>query len=329
MDFRAGKKPSRAILEFESNLERNLFELQAELENGSYTHGGYTHKIISEKKRRDIYVVGVRDRVVHRLLYNYLVPIVEPRLDYDVWSCRAGKGLQACLERMQSLVIKHPQAWVWRTDIQKFFDSIDRPKLKILLHELVKDSQAQRLLNIVVDSHHGRAGSFGMPIGNLTSQVLANIYLNEFDRFVRTNIKPLAYIRYGDDMVAFFANMAEARHNAPVMRTQLRDRLGLSTRFEYIFQARHGVRVLGHNICASAITMSRPSFTRHCSKLDAHNLSSSLALNVSSGQRDALQGMTIVRWGENASNYIARTLHIHALEMITIPQPSNGNFTST
>ncbi len=101
--FRAGKKPSREIIIFESDLERNLLLLCADLNNGSYQHGGYSHRIVNEKKRRDIAVATVRDRVVHRLLYDYLVPLVDPKLDYDVWSCRKGKGLHQALFRTKHL----------------------------------------------------------------------------------------------------------------------------------------------------------------------------------------------------------------------------------
>lgn len=299
VDFRAGKKPSRAILEFESNLERNLFELQAELENGSYTHGGYDHKIISEKKRRDIYVASVRDRVVHRLLYNYLIPIIEPRLNYDVWSCRAGKGLQTCLERIQSLIVKYPQAWVWRTDIRKFFDNVCHARLRVILDPLIEDPVARGILHSVLDSYSSQLVGFGIPIGNLTSQILANIYLSEFDRFVYTDIKPLAYVRYGDDMVAFFIDKSEAQQNALTMRAQLYVALELSTRFEYIFQAKHGVHVLGHNIYASGAIMNSLGFHKHYNKLSRDNFPSRFALNLSSRQLDTLFGKVITRWNDS------------------------------
>jgi hypothetical protein len=96
--FRRGKQPSREITAFEAELERNLLVLCAEINNGSYLHGGYNHRIVNEKKRRDIAVATVRDRVVHRLLYDYLVPIVDPKLDYDVWLCCTGKGLHVALK---------------------------------------------------------------------------------------------------------------------------------------------------------------------------------------------------------------------------------------
>lgn len=112
--FRAGKKPSRAILEFEAELEDNLLKLCADLNSGRYKHGNYSHKIVNEKKRRDIHVASVHDRVVHRLIYDYLVPIFDSSFDYDVWSCRTGKGLHGCLDRIADLSARYPISYVWR-----------------------------------------------------------------------------------------------------------------------------------------------------------------------------------------------------------------------
>ncbi len=144
MAFRKGKKPSREIRLFENNLERNLLRLCADLSTGDYKHGSYNHRIVNEKKRRDIAVANVRDRVVHRLLYDYLVPIVDPRLDYDVWSCRAGKGLHQSLLRTQSLLNKYDHCWVWRADISKFFDNVNHDVLRRCLAYFVPDEKAQK-----------------------------------------------------------------------------------------------------------------------------------------------------------------------------------------
>lgn len=119
--FRRNKKRSRAIDEFESELETNLFDLARDLQTGQYHHGSYMHKIVHEKKRRDIYVASVRDRVVHRIVYDHLMPIVNPRLDDDVWSCRPGKGLHGALQRTQQLSYRYAGMWVYRADVRNFF----------------------------------------------------------------------------------------------------------------------------------------------------------------------------------------------------------------
>ena len=152
--FRAGKKPSREITAFELSLEYNLLRLCADLNNGEYVHGKYTHRIVNDRKRRDIAVAAVRDRVVHRLLYEYLVPIVDPKLDYDVWSCRKGKGLHQAINRTALLTNRYSRAWIWRADISKFFDSVNHDTLRDCLKQHISHSQALILLDKVVDSYN-------------------------------------------------------------------------------------------------------------------------------------------------------------------------------
>ena len=161
MAFRRGKQPSRDIRAFELELERNLLRLCADLHTGQYEHGGYHHRIVSEKKRRDIAVASVRDRVVHRLLYDYLVPVVDPRLDYDVWSCRQNKGLHKALKRTHHLLHDYSHGWIWRADISKFFDHVDHDVLKQCLLRFTSDISAQKVLDRVLASyiHNGKSVS--------------------------------------------------------------------------------------------------------------------------------------------------------------------------
>ena len=140
--IRRGKKPSRAIVGFEGNLEIELLRLAYDLNTGKYRHGSYDHKIVNEKKRRDIRVAVVRDRVVHRLLYDYLLPLFEPQFDPDVWSCRPGKGLYGALRRTQVLAGRYASGWVYRADVRKFFDCVDQAVLREALARRVTDMAA-------------------------------------------------------------------------------------------------------------------------------------------------------------------------------------------
>ena len=152
--FRKGKKPSREIVTFESALERNLLRLCNDFNNRQYQHGSYSHRIVNEKKRRDIAVATVKDRVVHRLLYDYIVPIVDKRFDFDVWSCRKGKGLMSALERTQKLLAKYPESWVWRADVHKFFDNVDQAILQSILKRTITDPKALYLLEEIIASYN-------------------------------------------------------------------------------------------------------------------------------------------------------------------------------
>lgn len=202
--FRKGKKASLSIDSFAYNIEEDLSRLATELTNRSYEHGGYDQVIVREKKRRDLAVSNIRDRVVHRLLYDHLLPIFDPVFDFDVWSCRKNKGLHKGLARTRQLLTRHDSSYIWRADITKFFDSVDHKLLTKCLHRRLEcDETVMWLCQEVIDGYSIKPVQ-GIPIGNLTSQLFANIYLHESDCFVRHHLKPQAYVRYGDDFILFY-----------------------------------------------------------------------------------------------------------------------------
>jgi retron-type reverse transcriptase len=152
--FRKGKKPSRAIDEFAYYVEENISVLSMELTGGNYQHGGYQKITVQEKKRRDLAVATVRDRIVHRLLYDFLVEVFDKSFDSDVWSCRKGKGLHGCLARTQQLLTLHQGSYVWRADITKFFDNVVHDTLIDCLRRKVgQDETAMWLCQEVVSSY--------------------------------------------------------------------------------------------------------------------------------------------------------------------------------
>lgn len=119
--FRRGKKSSKELEYFTYYLEQNLRQLWSDLNNGNYKHGGYKKFIVTDSKRREISVASVKDRIVHRLLYEYLTEIYNKTFIYDVWSCRKKKGLLGAIERTQKFLSKYTNYFVWRADIKKFF----------------------------------------------------------------------------------------------------------------------------------------------------------------------------------------------------------------
>ena len=206
--FRKGKRYSPAITVFEYNLETELLSLQHDLVTDTYTHGGYEHFTVNDTKRRNIAVASVRDRVVHRLLYEYLVPIVDKQFAYQVWSCRQDKGLLGAIEVTARAMSRYRNGWLWRGDVCKFFDSVDHTILLSIIRNRIPGEQAYAICEEVIGSYAIGNGT-GIAIGNLTSQILANVYLNEFDRFVLHTLKPCAYIRYGDDFILWYDTGAE------------------------------------------------------------------------------------------------------------------------
>ncbi|MGC1176628.1 MAG: reverse transcriptase/maturase family protein [Candidatus Saccharimonadales bacterium] len=283
VSFRKGKKPTGPIDRFAYGLEDYLTKLSAELTDRSYKHGGYQAVILSEKKRRDLAVASVRDRVVHRLLYDYLLPLCDPYFDPDVWSCRTGKGLHKCLARTRQLLRKHNASYVWRADVTKFFDSVDQQVLtNCLTRQIGNDMAVMWLCQEVIGSYSTRSGR-GIPIGNLTSQLFANIYLNEFDRYVRHSLKPQAYVRYGDDFTLFYSTRRQAyqiRQQAiEFLKNDLR--LTINPKNDVVIPASRGLKFLGHTITDETSVVDDYTTRSVLKKVDWHNASSYRSLPLS------------------------------------------------
>ena len=164
--FRKGKKKTLELEKFQYYLERELLLLHDNLNFKKYTHGGYRTFTVYDPKKREISVAPLRDRVVHRIVYEYLVPLFDPMFSYDAWSCRRGKGLFGAIERVQILRQKFPNAWIFRADVHKFFDHVHHGTLKKLLRRKILDKKTLHLLDVIIDSH-----SIPKP-PNLTSSVL-------------------------------------------------------------------------------------------------------------------------------------------------------------
>ncbi len=151
--FRRGKEATRSIDEFSYLLEQNLYQLHNDIMNDTYRHSEYVSFVVSDNKRRDVSVAGVRDRVVHRLLYQYLVEVYDHTFMYDVWSCRQDKGLLRAITRAQFFLTRSPMGFIWRADIKKFFDNVDHQVLMGILTFRITDPQALRLLKTVIESY--------------------------------------------------------------------------------------------------------------------------------------------------------------------------------
>lgn len=156
--FRRGKRRSQEIELFEFYLEQNLKKLSMELESGLYRPSPYRTFIVTDNKRREISVASIRDRVVHRLLYDYLVPLYDPTFSYDTWSCRVGKGLTRAIERAQGFLKSCKTGYVWRSDMTKFFDSVNHAVLISLLERRVRDERAMGLLEMMVLTYARKPG---------------------------------------------------------------------------------------------------------------------------------------------------------------------------
>jgi RNA-directed DNA polymerase len=275
-EFRRGKRMSIEMHEFQYNLEERLFDLHKDLNDGTYKHGPYRKFTVCDNKRREISVSSVRDRVVHRLLYDHLIPIWDKTFIYDTWSCRQGKGLLAAIERTQQFLKAHPRAYVWRADVQKFFDNVDQRVLFELLKRRVKGRTAMLLIREVLKSYNSSVEGVGMPIGNLTSQIFSNIYLNELDRFVKHTLQPKAYLRYGDDFLLFeidFEKLEDMKKaTTRFLTTELK--LTLHSKNNVLVKANHGLKFLGLELWSTGRRLSKRNNARIATRLNLKNIPS-------------------------------------------------------
>lgn len=204
---RAGKRDRPEVQRFEQDLEGNLIQLQNELIWGEYRTGSYRSFTIFEPKERQVAALPFRDRVVQHALVAVLEPIWERRFIADSYACRPGRGTHRGADRAQSMLRRvkreHGQVYVLKADVAAYFRSIDHRILKVLVRRRVSCRKTLALFDAVVDSAdalHDTPG-VGLPIGNLTSQLSANIYLHELDEFVKHGLRERHYVRYMDDFI--------------------------------------------------------------------------------------------------------------------------------
>ena len=214
-DFSAGKLQKRDVISFAANVEEELLSLQQDLFSGAYTHGPYRRFVVHDPKRREIHTSTIRDRVAHKWLYNYLLPIFDRVWLECSFSCRPNKGQHFSIQRVARAIRQATgnytrKFWSVKCDIKKFFYHIDHNILFSLLCRRVRNPMVQEILWKVIDSWSYPATARGIPIGNLTSQIFANVYLHELDIFAKHHLRACQYYRYADDFVLFYETIAEA-----------------------------------------------------------------------------------------------------------------------
>ena len=207
-EFKRGKTKKLDVQEYERDLMHNLIALHVVLKNKTYSHGNYQHFVVNDPKRRDIHKACARDRVLHHALYRILYPYFDKKFIHDSYSCRNNKGTHRALRRFEQfarIVSQNytKQCWILKCDIRKFFANIDHEILFIILKKYIEDEDIFWLLKEVITSFDSGTKGRGLPLGNLTSQLLVNIYMNEFDQYVKHVLKAQYYIRYADDFVFF------------------------------------------------------------------------------------------------------------------------------
>ena len=205
-EFVRGKRGKDDVQEFQHRLMDNILALHRELAAGTYKHGAYKHFRISDPKPRDIHKAMARDRVVHHALHRILYPFFDRTFIADSYSCRKGKGTHRAMNRFRQFAFRVSRnnkktCHILKCDIRKFFASIDHTILMSIIRHYISDRRTLQLIAGIVGSFNSGTLSTGLPLGNLTSQLLVNVYMNEFDQFAKHTLKAKYYIRYADDFV--------------------------------------------------------------------------------------------------------------------------------
>lgn len=238
--FLKGKRNKIDVQVFQRHLLDNLLILHQDLVSRRYTHGGYRAFKISDPKPRQIHKASVRDRVLHHAIYRVLYPEFDRTFIYDSYSCRENKGTHQALRRFTVLTRRATNnhrrtCWVLQCDIKKFFASIDHGVLLYILERYIPDQDMMWLLREVIGSFSSGQPGNGLPLGNLTSQLLVNIYMNEFDQYVKHRLKAKHYIRYADDFIFLSPDRAYLESLVPRVEEFLRDVLHLSLHPDKVF----------------------------------------------------------------------------------------------
>jgi len=212
-----GKRYKPAVSAFHFQLEENLLQLHHQLQQKNYQPGGYRTFYVFDPKQRMISAAPYHDRVVHHALCNVIEPIFEKTFIYDSYANRKGKGTHKAIERYQKYAQQFQ--YVLKCDIRKFFPSIDHQLLKQEIRRKIRCPSTLWLIDRIIDNSNPQEAHLqwfagddlftplerrsGLPIGNLTSQFWANVYLNRFDHFIKEELRVPGYIRYVDDFVLF------------------------------------------------------------------------------------------------------------------------------
>ncbi len=239
-EFTRGKRKKADIQEFSLRLMDNIFSLHNDLISKIYQHGGYQAFNISDPKPRNIHKASVRDRLLHHALYRKLYSFFEKTFIADSFSCRNSKGTHKAINRFRSLAYiasknNTKTCWVLKCDIRKFFSSIDHEILVKTLRQYIPDRDILRLLSEVISSFYSINPNVGLPLGNLTSQLFVNIYMNEFDQLVKHKLKTKYYIRYADDFVILSDDKNRLECLMSLIQNFLKTRLKLEFHPEKVF----------------------------------------------------------------------------------------------
>jgi RNA-directed DNA polymerase len=263
---RRGSGRNRESALFFTNLEKELLALRTELRSGDWQPRPYRYFDIYDPKHRTIAVSDYRDRVVHHALVNVLEPVFEKIFITDSFATRKGKGVHEAVFRAQHFLRGH--AFFLKTDIEKFFDSVNHDLLLEIIGRKIKDRSLMTICEKII--YHGGTNGRGLPIGNRTSQFFANVYLDPLDHFIKDRCGLRGYVRYMDDFVLFENDKAHLKVLQSMTEDFLGEQLQLSLKPSATFLNRweNGLPFLGRRIFPGIIRLRTENLRRITRRID-------------------------------------------------------------
>lgn len=245
-----GKRREPDVYAFNAEIERNLLRLQRELQDRTWKPGAYRDFYVYEPKKRLVSAAPYEDRVVHHALCRVLEPIWERMFIYDSYACRVGKGTHAAADRYTEY--SRRASYVLKCDISRYFEHVDHATLLGEISRYVKDDGILWLVETILSSNNARPAATpgkGIPIGNLTSQFFANVYLNRFDHWIKEDLRHRFYIRYVDDFVIVHDDKRVLHETFAAVETKLAE-IGLAVhpRKRSVFPVTEGCDFMGYRI---------------------------------------------------------------------------------
>jgi len=280
--FNAYKKARKStpnkkyILQFTTNLEKELFLLQDQLISENFQFSPYRSFKVYEPKERTISAPIFRDVVVQHAIINIIEPIFDKTFIYNSFACRKGKGTHKGLFEIKKIIQtpNHPKYYL-KQDVKKYFPSVHKPTLKEIIFKRIKDARLLSLIYKIIDSYSFDLNQIqkGIPIGNLTSQLFANIYLNHLDQYVKHSLKIKHYYRYVDDFLIFSNNKRKLHVFRRKIKLFLSKELLLDVpkNKTYINLVSKGVDFLGYKVFPSNIRLRKSNLKRFLLRQNKNN----------------------------------------------------------
>lgn len=283
-EARRGKRYREEVMLFSDNLESNLIEIQNHLINGTYRVGRYRPFFVYEPKKRLVMALPFRDRVVQWAIYRQLFPLLERQFIDDSFACRKQKGTHKAADRLQYWLRQTDRRaeryYYLKLDVSKYFYRVDHAVLIGILRRKIKDKRLISLLATIINSEETKFGlptgcdpdaiafddwldEVGMPIGNLTSQMFANVYLNEVDQFAKHELRLHYYIRYMDDIIILHPDKSYLWEVKAEIERYLNENLHLQlNRKTTIRPCSMGIDFVGYRIWATHRTLKKSTAKR-------------------------------------------------------------------